>query len=92
MFVSIIVPCFNAALTIGATIESALEQRDVGVEIVVLDDGSTDRSLEIARTFEDLGIPGRMLLGAADVYRDVRDEGKLRTQLRVRSTAESRPT
>ena len=52
MFVSIIVPCFNAALTIGATIESALEQWDVGVEIIVLDDGSTDRSLEITRTFE----------------------------------------
>lgn len=52
MFVSIIVPCFNAAPTIGVTIESALEQRDVRVEIVVVDDGSTDRSLEIARTFE----------------------------------------
>jgi glycosyltransferase involved in cell wall biosynthesis len=52
MFVSIIIPCFNAALTIGATIESALEQWDVGVEIIVFDDGSTDRSLEIARTFE----------------------------------------
>ncbi|MDQ6673125.1 MAG: DUF1932 domain-containing protein [Chloroflexota bacterium] len=32
---------------------------------------------EIARCFEDLGLPGRMLLGAADVYTDVRDGGLL---------------
>jgi 3-hydroxyisobutyrate dehydrogenase-like beta-hydroxyacid dehydrogenase len=36
---------------------------------------------EIARTFEDLGLPGRMLLGAADVYTNVRDGGLLSTQL-----------
>jgi L-threonate 2-dehydrogenase len=36
---------------------------------------------EIARTFEDLGLPGRMLLGAADVYTDVRDGGLLSTEL-----------
>ena len=38
---------------------------------------------EIARTFEDLGIPGRMLMGAADVYTDVRDGGTLKTELPV---------
>ena len=38
---------------------------------------------EIARTFEDLGLPGRMLLGAADVYTNVRDGGLLATELPV---------
>jgi 3-hydroxyisobutyrate dehydrogenase-like beta-hydroxyacid dehydrogenase len=32
---------------------------------------------EIAQCFEDLGLPGRLMTGAADVYTDVRDEGLL---------------
>jgi 3-hydroxyisobutyrate dehydrogenase-like beta-hydroxyacid dehydrogenase len=36
---------------------------------------------EIAQCFEDVGIPGRIMLGAADVYTDVRDGGLLATEL-----------
>src|SRR5713226_3049235 len=36
---------------------------------------------EIARCFEDLGLPGRLMLGAADVYTNVRDGGLLKTEL-----------
>ena len=36
---------------------------------------------EIARCFEDLGLPGRLMRGAADVYTDVRDGGLLATEL-----------
>jgi 3-hydroxyisobutyrate dehydrogenase-like beta-hydroxyacid dehydrogenase len=36
---------------------------------------------EIARCFEDLGLPGRMLSGAADVYTNVRDGGLLSREL-----------
>ena len=36
---------------------------------------------EIARCFEDLGLPGRLMLGAADVYTNVRDGGLLATEL-----------
>jgi 3-hydroxyisobutyrate dehydrogenase-like beta-hydroxyacid dehydrogenase len=36
---------------------------------------------EISRCFSDLGLPGRMLLGAADVFTDVRDGGLLSTEL-----------
>ena len=50
--VSIIVPCFNSVLTIGAAIESALEQRDIEIEIIVVDDGSSDNSMGIARGFQ----------------------------------------
>ena len=51
---SIVIPSFNAAATIGETINSACAQEYVDHEVVVIDDGSTDRSLEIARSFEPL--------------------------------------
>ena len=50
--VSIIIPCFNAAPWIGATLESALAQTWPHREIIVVDDGSTDGSLQIARSYE----------------------------------------
>jgi glycosyltransferase involved in cell wall biosynthesis len=50
--VSIIVPCLNSAVTIGTTIESALSQGNDFEEIVIVDDGSTDRSVDVARSFE----------------------------------------
>jgi glycosyltransferase involved in cell wall biosynthesis len=49
---SIVIPCFNATATLGSTIKSALERRGVTPELVVVDDGSTDNSIGIARTFE----------------------------------------
>ena len=42
--VSIIVPVFNAARFVAATIQSALDQSWPNKEIVVVDDGSTDTS------------------------------------------------
>jgi glycosyltransferase involved in cell wall biosynthesis len=50
--VSIVIPCFNGAATITATIESVLSQGNVARDVVIIDDGSTDRSLETARYFE----------------------------------------
>src|SRR3954447_12846171 len=52
MSVSIIIPCFNAAATIGEAVASALAERGPGSEILVVDDGSTDGSLAVARGFE----------------------------------------
>jgi glycosyltransferase involved in cell wall biosynthesis len=40
--VSVIMPAFNSAGVIGAAIDSALGQRGVATEIIVVDDGSTD--------------------------------------------------
>jgi 3-hydroxyisobutyrate dehydrogenase-like beta-hydroxyacid dehydrogenase len=45
---------------------------------------------EIARCFEDLGLPGRMLLGAADVFTNVRDGGLLATELVSAAQAQTR--
>jgi succinoglycan biosynthesis protein ExoO len=49
--VTFLIPAFNAEQTIARAIESAVAQRGVTVEIVVVDDCSTDRTLEIARSF-----------------------------------------
>lgn len=50
--VSIIIPAFNAEKTIAATLQNALKQSWPCVEIIVVDDGSSDRTLEIAKGFE----------------------------------------
>ena len=50
--VSILIPCYNAEKWIAASIESALNQTYPNKEVIVLDDGSTDNSLEIIKSFE----------------------------------------
>ena len=49
--VSILIPCFNAERFIGECIESALAQTWPNKEIIVVDDGSTDGSLDVIRQF-----------------------------------------
>jgi glycosyltransferase involved in cell wall biosynthesis len=46
--VSIVVPCFNQARFLPESIASALVQSHPNVEVIVVDDGSTDRSAEVA--------------------------------------------
>jgi len=47
--VSILIPAFNAARWVGAAIESALTQTWREVEVIVVDDGSRDDTLAVAR-------------------------------------------
>jgi glycosyltransferase involved in cell wall biosynthesis len=54
--VSILVPCYNAASWLGATLESALTQTWPHCEVIVIDDGSSDQSLRVARSFEERGV------------------------------------
>jgi glycosyltransferase involved in cell wall biosynthesis len=49
--VTIVIPCFNAEGTVAAAISSALRQSYEAIEIVVVDDGSTDGSLNIVRSY-----------------------------------------
>ena len=49
--VSILIPAYNAERWIAETIQSALDQTSARKEIIVVDDGSSDQTLKIARRF-----------------------------------------
>ncbi|MCQ3931014.1 MAG: hypothetical protein DPW16_11200 [Chloroflexi bacterium] len=51
--VSVVIPCYNAANWIAETIEAVLSQSHKPIEIVVVDDGSTDASLTILQFYKD---------------------------------------
>ena len=53
MKLSIIIPCYNAERFVGDAIRSALEQTYLDREVIVVDDGSTDGSLEVLKGFGD---------------------------------------
>ncbi|SDB58208.1 Glycosyltransferase involved in cell wall bisynthesis [Desulfonatronum thiosulfatophilum] len=50
--ISIIIPCHNAERYLSQTLGSVLDQSLAPHEVIVVDDGSTDSSLDIARRFE----------------------------------------
>lgn len=52
-FVSVLIPCFNAERWVGQAIESAIAQTWPHKEVIVVDDGSTDGSSDIIRSFGD---------------------------------------
>src|SRR5215813_6146334 len=52
-FVSILIPCFNAERWIAQAIESGLAQTYEEKEVIVIDDGSRDGSLEVIKSFGD---------------------------------------
>lgn len=51
ILVSVIVPMYNAEHYIAETIESVLNQTWKNVELIIVDDGSTDNSVTIARKY-----------------------------------------
>jgi len=72
--VTVVTPTFNHAAYIGEAVESVLAQTFSDWELVVVDDGSTDETVSIARAFQDprirvLANPHRGLMRLADSYR-----------------------
>jgi glycosyltransferase involved in cell wall biosynthesis len=53
MLVSILIPCYNAEPWVAQAIESALAQTWRKKEVIVVDDGSTDGSLNVIKRFGD---------------------------------------
>lgn len=54
--VSILIPAYNAERWIAQTVASALSQTWPHTEVIVVDDGSSDRTVDIARRFASQGV------------------------------------
>ena len=54
--VSILIPAHNAERWIGDTLESAIAQTWEKKEIIVVDDGSSDKTFEVARRYESRAV------------------------------------
>ena len=65
--VSILIPAFNAEHWIAETLNSATNQTWARKEVIVVDDGSTDRTLEVARQYvcENVVVTSQTNQGAA---------------------------
>lgn len=54
--ISLIVPAFNEGVTIKKSIQSLIDLDYPNYEVIVVDDGSSDKTLEIAREFESFQV------------------------------------
>lgn len=54
--VSVVIPCYNAARYVAETLESLRQQTWPNVEVIVVDDGSTDDSARIIEAFAGLDL------------------------------------
>lgn len=52
--ISIVIPAYNAEKTIGRTLKSLVNQTFVDFEIIVIDDGSDDRTYQICTEYQSL--------------------------------------
>lgn len=61
--VSIVIPMYNAQETVQSTLQSVIEQDYPNVEIIIVDDGSTDNSYAVCRQFiqEHASFPIRII-------------------------------
>jgi glycosyltransferase involved in cell wall biosynthesis len=54
--VSILIPAYNAQTWIQATLESALNQDYSNIEVILVNDGSTDQTLAVAKRYESKSV------------------------------------
>ena len=50
--ISTIIPAYNSQDYIGKCIESVLNQKFLPIEIIIVDDGSKDNTVEICKEYE----------------------------------------
>lgn len=51
--ISIVIPCYNAANTIERTIKSLINQHYTNLELILMDGGSNDGTMEIVESYKD---------------------------------------
>lgn len=54
--VSIVIPCYNASAYLADTLDCAFRQTWSSIEVILVDDGSTDDSLPIAERYTEKGL------------------------------------
>ena len=54
--ISILIPAYNSERWVGQTLQSAVDQDYPNKEIILVNDGSTDKTLEIAKGFESKNV------------------------------------
>jgi glycosyltransferase involved in cell wall biosynthesis len=62
--VTVIIPCYNMEPYLAQTLDSVIGQTHQNLEILVVDDGSNDRTAEIAREYEKRDLRIKLLTQA----------------------------
>lgn len=74
--VSIVIPAYNTSPTIGQTLESCLRQTYIDIEILVIDDCSTDNTKDIVKSYADKDSRIRLLCNDSNIGAGMtRDKG-----------------
>ena len=68
--VSVVIPTFNRARVLQRAIASALNQSFQGIDVLVIDDGSTDETADVVRSIDDnrlvyIGLPSNVGVSGA---------------------------
>ena len=92
--VSVIVPCYNAEEYIADTIRSVLEQTLAELELIVLNDGSEDRSGAVIQGFDDPRVVyiAKGNSGVSDTRNQGVDRARAPVIVSVPATAVTHPT
>lgn len=64
MFLSVIVPMYNREDTIGRCLDSIVSQNSDEIEIICVDDASTDRTREVVQKFQQVNSNIRMIVNS----------------------------
>lgn len=51
--ISVVIPAYNCEDSIGSTLNSVLQQTYITIEVIVINDGSTDETLTVLKSFQD---------------------------------------
>lgn len=73
--VSIIIPAYNAALFIEETVQTVLTQTYSNIELIIVNDGSTDNTLKLLKHIEELDVRVKIITKKNSGVCDSRNKG-----------------